>query len=128
VNRRQSKVAGLMFLAVGVGAAIALSSASASNDGGKDLFERRCSGCHAADRDQEGPRLRGVFGRRSGSVSSFNYSDALRNAEITWEAEALDRWLTDPEKLVPGNNMAFQVVNPAERGEIIRFLKQLSSN
>jgi cytochrome c2 len=36
--------------------------------------------------------------------------------------------LTDPETLVPGNDMAFQVVNPAERREIIRFLQQLSSN
>ena len=97
------------------------------SDIGRDLFERRCSGCHAIDRDKEGPRLRGVYGRRSGSVPSFNYSDALRNAEITWDAETLDRWLTDPEKLVPGNDMAFQVVNPAERKEIIRYLQQLST-
>jgi cytochrome c len=117
-----------MVLAVGALVVVALSSASASNDIGKDLFERRCGGCHATDRDKEGPRLRSVYGRRAGSVSSFNYSDALRNAEIIWYAETLDRWLTDPETLVPGNDMAFQVVNPAERREIIRFLQQLSSN
>jgi cytochrome c len=117
-----------MVLAVGALVVVALSSASASNDIGKDLFERRCGGCHATDRDKEGPRLRGVYARRSGSVSSFNYSDALRNAEIIWYAETLDRWLTDPEKLVPGNDMAFQVVNPEERKEIIRYLQLLSSD
>jgi cytochrome c len=128
VNRKQGGVAGLMVLAVGALIVVALSSARASNDIGKDLFERRCNGCHATDRDKEGPRLRGVYGRRSGSVSSFNYSDALRNAEIIWEVETLDQWLNDPEKLVPGNDMAFQVVNPAERREIIRYLKLLSGN
>jgi cytochrome c len=129
VNRKQGSLAGLIALTVGVLVAVVLSSARASNDTGKDLFERRCGGCHATDRDKEGPRLRGVYGRRSGSVPSFNYSDALKNAaEITWDADTLDRWLTDTEQLVPGNDMAFRVVNPAERREIIRYLQQLSSN
>jgi cytochrome c len=128
VNRNQGSLAGLIALAVGVLVAVIFSSARASNDTGKDLFERRCSGCHATDRDKEGPRLRGVYGRHSGSVSSFSYSDPLRKAEITWDTDTLDQWLTDTEKLVPGNDMAFRVVNPAERREIIRYLQQLSSN
>jgi cytochrome c len=128
VNRKQGSLAGLMVLAVGFLIAVALSSAGASNDIGKDLFERRCSGCHATEREKEGPRLRGVYGRRSGSVASFNYSDALKNAAITWDADTLDRWLTDPEKLVSGNDMAFRLVNPDERKEIIRYLQKLSSN
>jgi cytochrome c len=128
VNRKQGSLAGLMVLAVGFLIAVALSSAGASNDIGKDLFERRCSGCHATEREKEGPRLRGVYGRRSGSVASFNYSDALKNAAITWDADTLDQWLTDPEKLVSGNDMAFRLVNPDERREIIRYLQKLSSN
>ena len=47
---------------------------------GKELFEKRCSGCHALDKEKEGPRLRGVFGRTSGTVPSFKYSDALKAA------------------------------------------------
>ena len=128
MNRKQGSLAGLMVLAVGFLIAVALSSAGASNDIGKDLFERRCSGCHATEREKEGPRLRGVYGRRSGSVASFNYSDALKNAAITWDADTLDRWLTDPEKLVSGNDMAFRLVNPEERREIIQYLRKLSSN
>ena len=34
----------------------------------KALFEKRCGGCHALDRDKEGPRLGGVYGRTAGSV------------------------------------------------------------
>lgn len=94
---------------------------------GKELFEKRCSGCHALDNDKEGPRLRGVYGRTSGSVPSFQYSDALKSAHITWDATSLDKWLADPEKLVPNNDMAFQLVRAEERTDLIAFLKQLSN-
>lgn len=95
---------------------------------GKELFERRCSGCHALDSEKEGPRLRGVYGRASGSVASFKYSDALKAAHVTWDATSIDKWLADPEKLVPNNDMAFQLVNAQERAEIVAYLKQLSAH
>jgi cytochrome c len=94
---------------------------------GKELFEKRCSGCHALDNDKEGPRLRGVYGRTSGSVPSFQYSDALKAAHITWDATSLDKWLADPEKLVPNTDMAFQLVRAEERTDLIAYLKQLSN-
>ncbi len=93
---------------------------------GKETFEKRCSGCHSLDRDKEGPRLRGVYGRLSGSVSSFNYSTVLKNAHIAWGAESLDKWLTDPDKVVPDADMAFHVDKPDERSDIIAYLKELS--
>jgi len=92
---------------------------------GKELFERRCTGCHALDKDKEGPRLRGVFGRPSASVATFKYSDAMKKANIKWNAETLDKWLTDPDKLVPDTDMNFRVVQPAERTAIIAYLKSL---
>jgi cytochrome c len=97
-----------------------------STGGGKELFEKRCGGCHALDRDKEGPRLRGVYGRVAGSVDSFQYSDALQKSKITWTDETLDQWLTDTEKLVPGNDMTFHVAKADERRDIIAFLKQQS--
>jgi cytochrome c len=97
-----------------------------NSEHGKDLFERRCSGCHALDRDKEGPRLGGVYGRKSGTVASFQYSNALKTAHITWDAASLDKWLADPEKLVPDSDMAFQLVRAEERADIIAYLKQLS--
>ncbi len=45
---------------------------------GKELFVRRCSGCHAADLDKEGPRLRGVYGRKAAAVPGFSYSEAVK--------------------------------------------------
>jgi len=93
---------------------------------GKELFDRRCGGCHALDRDKEGPRLRGIYKRTAASVDSFLYSDALKKSKVVWTDETLDRWLADPEKLVPNNDMSFHVDKSEERRAIISYLKQNS--
>jgi cytochrome c len=90
---------------------------------GKELFERRCGGCHALDRDKEGPRLGGVYGRAAASGTSFSYSEALRRSGLTWDDETLDRWLTDSEKLVPDTEMPVRVPSAAARAAIIAYLK-----
>jgi cytochrome c len=90
------------------------------------LFERRCGGCHAIDRDKEGPRLGGVYGRTAGSVDSFEYSDALKASGIVWNAETLDKWLANPDQLVPHNNMSFHLENGGERRDIIDYLGNIS--
>ena len=94
---------------------------------GQDLFQKRCSGCHALDADHEGPRLRGVVGRAAGTVKTFQYSDGLKNAKFTWDETTLDKWLTDTESVVPDNDMSFQVSKPEERAAIISYLKSLST-
>ena len=93
---------------------------------GKALFEKRCGGCHALNREKEGPRLGGVYGRTAGSVESFQYSDALKNSRIKWTEQTLNQWLTDTEKLVPDNDMTFHVEKAEERSAIIAYLKQNS--
>lgn len=91
---------------------------------GKEIFERRCTGCHAITQDREGPRLQGVYGRTSGDVAGFAYSPSLKKAHIVWNDTSLEQWLADPDTLVPGNNMDFHVAKPEERRDIIRFLKE----
>jgi cytochrome c len=103
-----------------------LGQAQTPGKNGKELFEKRCGGCHALDRDKEGPRLGGVYGRPAATIPSFEYSAGLKKSKITWSEETLDKWLTDPEKMVPDNDMTFHVENSTERHEIISFLKQSS--
>jgi cytochrome c len=90
---------------------------------GEDVFEARCTGCHTLNQNREGPRLAGVVGRTSGTAEGYTYSDALKKAAITWDAQSLDRWLTDPDALVPGNNMEFNVRKAQERSDLIAYLK-----
>jgi len=92
---------------------------------GKELFIRRCSGCHAPDINKEGPSLRGVYGRKSASAPGFGYSEALKKASITWHDQSLDRWLTDPDAMVPDTDMAFRLADGAERKAVIAYLKSM---
>jgi cytochrome c len=96
---------------------------STPEDRGKELFIRRCSGCHAPDLNKEGPRLRGVFGRKAASVPGFDYSEALKKSSIRWDATTLDRWLSDPDAMVPDTDMAFRLTDAAERRAVIAYLK-----
>lgn len=91
---------------------------------GDAFFNRRCTGCHALDANREGPKLRGAFGRPAGKLPGFTYSSALKSSTITWDAVSLNRWLSDTDEFIPGNNMDFRVVKAAERADIIAFLKR----
>jgi cytochrome c len=105
---------------------VAITASAKDTDGGREAFEKRCTGCHALDRAKVGPPLRGAYGRAAGTHPQFTYSDALKNASVTWDESTLDRWLTDTESVVPGNDMTFRLNDPAERANIIAYLKQLS--
>ncbi len=104
------------------------SEAALAGDGdavrGKAVFEKRCTGCHAMEVDREGPRLRGVFGRKAGSVAGFTYSAGLKSSGLTWNEATLERWLSDPDMVVRDNNMSFSVPKAEERRDLIAYLKQ----
>ena len=91
---------------------------------GRSAFEKRCTGCHALDHEKTGPRLAGVVGRKAGTVSGFPYSDAVRNSAVVWNETVLEKWLTDPETVIPDTDMAFRLDNPVARAAIIAFLKE----
>jgi cytochrome c len=95
---------------------------------GEDVFSKRCTGCHALTENREGPRLQGIYGRTTGAVAGFPYSDALRSAHILWNDETLEQWLADPDAFLPGNNMDFHVARPQERKDLIAYFKQAASN
>jgi cytochrome c len=97
-------------------------------DRGKAVFEKRCTGCHALTQNHEGPQLKGVYGRTTGAVPGFPYSDALKKANITWNDQSLEQWLADPDAFLPGNNMDFLLATPQERKDIIEYFKQSKSN
>ncbi len=94
---------------------------------GKEVFEKRCTGCHALDADREGPRLSGVYGRKAGSIPGFGYSKGLKRSDIVWTDATIERWLSDPDLMIPDNNMSFSVPRAEERRDLIAFLRQQSS-
>lgn len=92
---------------------------------GEELYQG-CQDCHSLDSNDVGPAHRGVFGRKAGAVADYKYSPALKNSGITWNDEALDRWLTDPQSLVPGSKMFYHLDDAKDRADIIEYLKTLA--
>jgi cytochrome c len=107
-------------------AALAAGNEKGAAAEGRSAFEKRCTGCHALDHEKVGPRLAGVVGRKAGTVAAFPYSDVLKKSGVVWSEALLDKWLTDPEALIPDNDMSFRLDSPTERAAIIAYLKEAS--
>jgi nitrite reductase (NO-forming) len=91
---------------------------------GRQVF-KKCQACHSLDAGKTilGPSLAGIVGRKSGAEPDFNYSPALKQAALTWDAATLDSYLMDPQKTVPGNRMPFPgLKTDHDRKDVIAFL------
>ena len=112
-----------------IAALAAASPAFAGGDAarGQDAYDARCGGCHSVDADRIGPRHAGVVGRKAGTQPGFVYSDALARSGLTWDAGLLDRWLADPEALVPGQRMGYRVNDARLRADIVAYLETLAA-
>jgi cytochrome c len=90
---------------------------------GAQVYEG-CQDCHAIDKNDVGPRHRGVFGRKAGSLPDFDYSPALRGAGFVWDEATLDKWLTDPQAFLPGVRMFYHLGEAQDRADVIAFLRE----
>jgi cytochrome c len=90
---------------------------------GEQLYHERCGACHSLDEHGAGPKHRSLIGRRAGTQPGFEYSAALVASNVVWSAQTLERWIADPNALVPGNKMIVQLANDAaDRAAIVAYL------
>jgi cytochrome c len=96
---------------------------AADAEHGKQVFAA-CAACHSDKPDAIGPSLRGVYGRTSGSLEDFRYSNAMMRAKLTWNDENLRGYIQDPQAKVPGNRMPFGGLHdPKDVDDVIAYLK-----
>lgn len=108
----------------------AASSASAQEKAkqGETIFKRQCAACHTVEpgKNRVGPSLAGVVGRKAGTVEGFRYSDAMKNSNLVWTEETLQKYLADPKAFLPGNKMAFAgLKKDADREAVINYLESV---
>ena len=98
---------------------------TADLENGRRVFNQ-CRSCHmvaAGAPNLVGPNLHGLFERRIGTLPGYTYSEAAKAAGWAWNADQLDRWLTDPRGFLPGTKMAFPGVKaPTDRRDVIAYL------
>ena len=99
-----------------------------SRPDGAVIFKQRCASCHVASPNATtrlAPNLAGVTGRKAGTSAGFNYSPALKGANITWTRANLDKYLQGPTRMVPGTRMVISVPDKAQRAAILDHLSRL---
>ena len=104
----------------------ASSSVSQDADAGQLLFNNACRTCHSMKEGDNrlGPNLYKVVGRKAGSLPNYGYSSAMRSADFVWDKATLDRFIANPDEVVPGNNMKpySGLASTDNRKKVIAFL------
>ena len=134
-----------MFRAViigAVGVAYLMLSASSSvaqkplrQDGdvesGQLVFNNACRTCHTTSKGDNrlGPHLYKIVGRKAGSLLNYGYSSAMKGADFVWDEAKLNRFIANPDEIVPGNNMKPYggLVSADDRMKVISFLQSLTT-
>lgn len=93
---------------------------------GKVVYQT-CIACHTEKPDGIGPRLKGVIGRKTGSLDDFRYSAAMRRANLVWDENHLRAYIIDPQATVKGNRMPFGgLPNATDADDVIAHIKTLN--
>jgi cytochrome c len=88
-----------------------------------------CAACHKleAGANNVGPSLHGVFTRKAGEIADFRYSPAMKRSGITWTPETLDKFISDPQVMVPANRMPYAgMASAGDRADLIAYLQDAS--
>ena len=115
---------------------LGLSTFTASEDAdvtsGQLVFNNACRTCHSIREGDNrlGPHVRGIIGRKAGSLPNYSYSSAMKGADFVWDEEKLDRFIANPDETVPGNTMKPYggLASAESRVKLIAFLKTLAAD
>jgi cytochrome c len=98
---------------------------------GEKVFAQ-CRACHQVGptaRNLVGPKLNGLFGRKSGTIEGYNYSDANKNSGITWDEATFHDYIKDPRAKIPGTKMVYAGLKDEKRiTDLIAYLKQFDAS
>jgi cytochrome c len=107
-------------------------AASAQDAAAGEKSFNKCRACHQVGetaKNTVGPELNGLFGRKSGSVTGYNYSEANKNSGITWDDAVFADYIKDPKAKIPGTKMAFAgIKNEQEVKDLSAFLAQFGAD
>jgi cytochrome c len=121
----------LSVLTASISQAVTTQAWAQSAEAGERVYAQ-CRACHQVGegaRNLVGPQLNGMFGRKSGTIAGYSYTDANKNANITWDEKTFSEYIVDPRGKIPGTKMAFAgVKNPQQVTDLIAYLKQFSAD
>tara|TARA_Y100000992_G_scaffold53952_1_gene32343 strand:- start:373 stop:912 length:540 start_codon:yes stop_codon:yes gene_type:complete len=98
---------------------------------GEKIF-KKCAACHSivkGGKNNIGPALYNVVGRKVGLISDYKYSKAMSEYKKAWTFEELNGYLIKPAKWIKGTKMSFAGLRKEkDRASVIKYLNQNSDN
>ena len=98
---------------------------------GEKIF-KKCAACHSINKGGKnniGPALYNVVGRKIGEISDYKYSKALATYDKEWTFEELNGFLIKPAKWIKGTKMAYAGLRKEkDRASVIKYLNQNSDS
>jgi cytochrome c len=98
---------------------------------GQRAFNNACRTCHTTREGDNrlGPHLYKIIGRKAGSLPDYGYSTAMKDAGFVWDEEKLERFIANPDELVPGNSMKPYggLASTNDRARVVSFLRSVAS-
>lgn len=97
-------------------------------DNGKAEYDKACLKCHKlqAGNNDKGPQLMRIYGAKSALLTDYQYTDAMKNSNIVWTAENLDKYIAQPKQTVVGTRMRSEPIDDANvRHDIIAYISTL---
>jgi cytochrome c len=124
-TRRSPTTGGLLLIKVLLMSSPAL--AAGDPTAGEKVFASHCAVCHATTpgENKVGPSLAGIVGSKSGTVQGFDFSAAMKNANVTWDDADLEKFLANPTGFVHGTKMFVNLPSEADRQNVIAYLNTL---
>ena len=108
---------------------VASSAALAAGDAtvGEKIFATHCAVCHSTKSGENkiGPSLAGIVGSKSGTVPGFDFSPAMKDANVTWDDADLEKFLANPTGFIHGTKMFVNLPGETDRQNVIAYLNTL---
>ncbi|MBB5050806.1 cytochrome c [Afipia massiliensis] len=125
-------IARSLVAALALAAVSFATSAYAQDAAAGEKSFNKCRACHQVGetaKNTVGPVLNGLFGRKSGTIEGYNYTDANKNSGITWDDAVFAEYIKDPKAKIPGTKMAFAGIKKEDEiKDLTAFLKQFGAD
>ncbi len=131
IRRYRSTVFAFKMAAALIAFFASTANAAGDPERGARAFQA-CMICHSVNAGEHstGPSLANLMSRKAGTAEGFaQYSQALKDTNVIWNENSLDRWLSGPRRFIPGTSMAVPGIGDAQaRADVIAYLKAVSEN